>query len=88
MDFSLERYLDATLKQLAGTLEGFGDDFDPEIRPADERFGDFQANGVLSYFGRQKANPRLGAQFLMEAFKALNTPFEVSIAGPGFLNFR
>ena len=88
MDFSLERYLDETLRGLAGTLEGFGDDFDPEIRPADERFGDFQANGVLSYFGKQKANPRLGAQTLMEAFKALNTSFEVSVAGPGFLNFR
>ncbi len=88
MEFSLERYLDKTLRQLAIDLDGFEEGFDPEVRPADVRFGDFQANGVLSYFGKKKINPRLGAQTLMEAFKKLDTPFEVSVAGPGFLNFR
>lgn len=88
MEFSLERYLDETLRQCAIGLEEFGEDFDPEIRPADERFGDFQANGVLSYFGKKKTNPRLGAQALMEAFKKLDSLFEVSVAGPGFLNFK
>lgn len=88
MEFSLERYLDETLRQCAIGLEEFGKDFDPEIRPADERFGDFQANGVLSYFGKKKTNPRLGAQALMEAFKKLDSLFEVSVAGPGFLNFK
>lgn len=88
MEFSLERYLDETLRRCAIGLENFGEDFDPEIRPADERFGDFQANGVLSYFGKKKTNPRLGAQALMEAFKKLDSLFEVSVAGPGFLNFK
>ena len=58
MEFSLERYLQDKLMQVARTLPIFGDDFDPEVRPADERFGDFQANGVLSYLGRKKENPR------------------------------
>ncbi len=66
----------------------FGSDFDPEIRPADERFGDFQANGVLSYLGRKKENPREGASLLMEAFKKEEALFDVEMAGPGFLNFK
>ena len=47
MEFSLERYLQDKLMGVAQTLPMFGPDFDPEIRPADERFGDFQANGAL-----------------------------------------
>lgn len=88
MEFSLERYLQDKLMQVARTLPIFGDDFDPEVRPADERFGDFQANGVLSYLGRKKENPRNGASLLMEAFKKADDLFDVAIAGPGFLNFK
>ena len=88
MEFSLERYLQDKLTQVAQLLPIFGSDFDPEIRPADERFGDFQANGVLSYLGRKKENPRGGASLLMEAFKKEDDLFDVEMAGPGFLNFK
>lgn len=88
MEFSLEKYLQNKLVCAAQKLSIFGSDFDPEVRPADERFGDFQANGVLSYLGRKKENPREGASQLMEAFKAEDNLFEVEIAGPGFLNFK
>ena len=88
MEFSLERYLEDELKQAAQKLPVFGTDFDPEIRPADERFGDFQANGVLSYLGRKKENPRNGATLLLEAFKKEDVLFDVEMSGPGFLNFR
>lgn len=88
MEFSLESYLNDKLIKAAVSLPNFGDDFDPEIRPADERFGDFQANGALSYLSRRKENPRAGAQQLLEAFKQQDNLFEVSLAGPGFLNFK
>ncbi len=88
MEFSLENYLNDKLIKAATLLPDFGDDFDPEIRPADERFGDFQANGVLSYFSRRKENPRVGAQQLLDVFKQLDILFDVTLAGPGFLNFK
>ena len=88
MDFSLESYLNNKLKVLAADLPIFGKDFDPEIRPADERFGDFQANGILSYLGRRKENPRQGALQMLEVFKQNDTLFDVEVAGPGFLNFK
>ena len=88
MEFSLESYLNDLLKKASATLPNFGSDFDPEIRPADERFGDFQANGALSYLSRRKENPRAGAQQLLEAFQKLDNLFDVTLAGPGFLNFK
>ena len=88
MDFSLETYLTQKLIAVAKTLPMFGEDFDPEVRLADERFGDFQANGVLSYLGRKKENPRQGAQLLLESFQNEDSLFDVQIAGPGFLNFK
>ena len=88
MDFSLDQYLHGKLLEAAKTLPLFGDDFDPEVRPADERFGDFQANGILSYLGRRKENPRNGAQQLLEVFKKYDTLFEANVAGPGFINFK
>jgi arginyl-tRNA synthetase len=88
MEFSLEKYLQDELINAAKKLPIFGPDFDPEIRPADERFGDFQANGVLSYLGRKKENPRNGASQLMETFKGNDRLFDVEVAGPGFLNFK
>jgi len=88
MEFSLERYLQEKLVLIAEKLPMFGNDFDPEVRPADERFGDFQANGVLSYMSKRKENPRLAAQALLDAFKEQDELFDVDLAGPGFLNFK
>lgn len=87
VEFSFEHYLSETLKSIAKDLAPFGPDFDPEIRPAEPRFGDFQANGVLSHLGKKKENPRAGAQALLEAFRAKDTLFDAQLAGPGFLNF-
>ena len=38
--------------------EDFGPEFEPQVRPADEKFGDFQANGVLPFAKKAKLNPR------------------------------
>ncbi|WP_309399532.1 arginine--tRNA ligase [Cerasicoccus maritimus] len=70
--FDLGRQLDALLRQAAQGLDAFGDDFDPGVRPADPRFGDYQANGVLPYAKKAKANPRQLATDLVNALLALD----------------
>ena len=63
--------------------------FSPELRAADPRHGDFQANGVLGYAKARKLNPRAVADQVVAALPAsLREHFEVGIAGPGFINFR
>ena len=63
--------------------------FAPELRAADPRHGDFQANGVLGYAKARKLNPRAVAEQVLAALPAsLREVFDVSIAGPGFINFR
>ncbi|MFT3782213.1 MAG: arginine--tRNA ligase [Nibricoccus sp.] len=62
--------------------------FAPEVRTADPKHGDFQANGVLAYAKRQKQNPRAVAEKLISALDAATRErFDVAIAGPGFINF-
>jgi arginyl-tRNA synthetase len=82
--------LDQAVRQ-AAVAAGLPDDFDPVVRPADPRFGDYQANGVLPHAKRNKLNPReLAASLIAELEKGeLLDPalVEWSIAGPGFINF-
>lgn len=65
--------------------------FDPVVRPADPRFGDFQANGILPAAKRLRQPPRPLAQQLMDIVqkRSLLNPnaFSWEIAGPGFINF-
>ncbi len=65
--------------------------FSAEARPADPRFGDVQVNGALPYAKRLKANPREIAQKIVDELakdEAVTDVAELSIAGPGFINFR
>jgi len=65
--------------------------FSADVRPADPRFGDFQVNGALPYAKRLKTNPREVAQKLVTAFakdNSLTSVADLSIAGPGFINFK
>jgi len=65
--------------------------FTADVRPADPRFGDFQVNGALPYAKRLKTNPREVAQKLVTAFEkqsSLTSVADLSIAGPGFINFK
>lgn len=75
----------------AAKRAGICDDFDPQMRTADPRFGDFQSNGVLPLAKQKKANPRALAQALVDELKSGGAIDEslvkVSIAGPGFINF-
>jgi arginyl-tRNA synthetase len=58
------------------------------VRVADPANGDFQANGALAFAKREKLNPRALGQQLVDQLAALKEHFEVSLAGPGFINFR
>ena len=72
--------------------ETFGENFDPIIRTADTKFGDFQANGVLSIAKKKQLNPVALANELCDRLAAepyLNPDFfALSVAGPGFINIR
>lgn len=86
--FNLAAELDAALKAAAATAGLEADAFNPEVRPADPRHGDFQANGVLGYAKARKLNPRATAEQLVAALPdSLREGYDVAIAGPGFINF-
>jgi len=86
--FNLAADLDAALLSAAAAagLETAG--FAPEVRTADPRHGDFQANGVLGYAKARKLNPRAVAEKLAAALPAnVKEACGIAIAGPGFINF-
>ncbi len=88
LPFNVAAHLDASLRAVSDQL-GLGAGFDPEIRVADPAHGDFQANGALAFAKRQKQNPRALAQQFVDRLDAnLTGNFDVSLAGPGFINFR
>ena len=72
--------------------EVLGEGFEPEVRPADTRHGDFQANGILAAARRMGGNPRKAAEAVVARMRETD-PWgeglvEMEVAGPGFLNFR
>lgn len=84
--------LTEVIKETASGLEGFSDKFIPDVRPTDPRFGDFQANGIFSEAKRIGVNPRMLAEkFVAELEKSGRIDkdlLSISIAGPGFINFK
>ena len=88
---NLVKFLNEVVLKTAQSLNTFGEAFSPEVRIADPRFGDYQANGVLPYAKKNRLNPRELAQTLIDALKeneALKQSFSIEIAGPGFINFK
>ena len=88
--FDLASTLDNKIRTAAEAVLGDAG-LEPDVRPADPRFGDFQANGVLPYAKRAKTNPRQIATRIVEQL-ALDPELQgaatVDLAGPGFINFR
>jgi arginyl-tRNA synthetase len=58
------------------------------IRPADPRFGDYQANGVMAVAKQQKRNPRELAESIISQLQLGHVSEPPTVAGPGFINFR
>ena len=89
VSFNLADDLDAALKSAAAAA-GLDDAtaFTPEVRTADPRHGDFQANGVLGYAKARKLNPRAVAEKVIGGLSSeVRANYDVTIAGPGFINF-
>ncbi len=82
----IPKLIGAELCKAAESLPPFTSDFDPQVRAADPRFGDFQANGVLPFAKKNGENPRDLAEKLI-AVLPQREDWVVSIAGPGFINF-
>lgn len=55
---------------------------------SDTRFGDYQSNAAMILAKQLKTNPRALAEQIKGAIQANDVCSEISIAGPGFLNFR
>jgi arginyl-tRNA synthetase len=87
--FDLATALAAELKRAAREV-GAPEGFQPELeRPRDLQHGDFATNAALVLAGRLGQPPREIADRLVNALDASAAGVaEVSVAGPGFINFR
>ena len=89
LPFHVANLLDAALRRSADQLGLLSRGFEPEVRVADPAHGDFQANGALAFAKREKQNPRALAQQIVDGLDAsLKADFEITLAGPGFINFK
>jgi arginyl-tRNA synthetase len=89
LPFHVASHLDSALRAAAAHLGLADRGFQPEVRVADPAHGDFQANGALAFAKREKQNPRALAQQVVDALAPeTRAAFEITLAGPGFINFR
>lgn len=58
------------------------------IRPADPKFGDYQANGVMALAKAQKRNPRDLATSVIRELQLGDMCEPPTVAGAGFINFK
>jgi arginyl-tRNA synthetase len=90
--FNPSKTIENKLLKVATQTENFGDEFAPEVHPANPRFGDYQANGVLAFAKARNLDPREVATRLIDAAEASGefdpAYVKLSIAGPGFINFK
>lgn len=91
VDYQPSRFIEQVIIEAAASIPELGPGFDPILRSADPRHGDFQANGVLGIAKAAGVAPRPLGQALLDAINATGKldPISIttSIAGPGFLNF-
>jgi arginyl-tRNA synthetase len=86
--FDLIGQLDRALRAAAPAAGIDPAGFEPGVRTSDARHGDFQANGVLAAAKAAGRPPRPMAEALVSGLPAdLREGFDVSVAGPGFINF-
>lgn len=90
--FNPAHSIEQILGKIAAETDGFDTTFEPGVRPADPKFGDYQGNGVLGFAKKRGVNPRELAQRLINAALASEkfdpALVELSLAGPGFINFK
>jgi arginyl-tRNA synthetase len=84
----LQASVEARLRSAVGEALGAEHaDADPQVRPADAQFGDFQSNLALGLAKQLRQKPRDLAQAIADRLIADRSWFQrVEIAGPGFIN--
>jgi arginyl-tRNA synthetase len=86
--FDLIGALERDLTAAAGAAGVEAGSFEPGVRTSDPRHGDFQANGVLGAAKKAGQPPRPIAEAVASALpSSVREGFEISVAGPGFINF-
>jgi arginyl-tRNA synthetase len=86
--FDLIGELERALRTAASAAGIGAGSFEPGVRTSDPRHGDFQANGVLGTAKKAGVPPRPMAEAIVGALPAgIRDAFEISVAGPGFINF-
>jgi arginyl-tRNA synthetase len=78
--------LKRALKEASHKL--FNVEIEPEISRPDEEFGDYATNVALQLAKKAAASPQQIARQLADELQNLEGIKEVSIAGPGFINFK
>jgi arginyl-tRNA synthetase len=78
----LKDAIKAAAKQL------FDADIEPELSRPDERFGDYATNAALQLAKRAAKAPNEIAQKLVAGLQSTPGIKQVSVAGPGFINFK
>lgn len=90
--FNVVDYLEDIITSVAKEVPELSENFYPDVRTADPKFGDFQANGIMPVAKQLKTNPRELAGKLINALtqsKKLDPSLiTIDIAGPGFINFK
>jgi arginyl-tRNA synthetase len=66
----------------------FDTEIEPEISRPEEKFGDYATNAALQLAKKAAASPPQIARQLVEELKSLPGIQDVTIAGPGFINFK
>lgn len=86
----MKDYLDAELRATLAATDGVPDDFEPMLeKPNDPSHGDLATNAALQLARHLRKAPRQIAEELVEALDLDPARIaEVSVAGPGFINFR
>lgn len=78
--------LKQAVKEAAKKL--FEADIEPQLTRPEEKFGDYATNAALQLAKQAPASPHQIAQQLAHQLKGRPDLQEVTIAGPGFINFR
>jgi len=78
--------LKQAVKEAAKKL--FEADIEPQLTRPEEKFGDYATNAALQLAKQAPASPHQIAQQLADQLKGRPDLQEVTIAGPGFINFR
>jgi arginyl-tRNA synthetase len=90
LDFQM--YFNGTISQIARAACGFNDEFQARVYPANARFGDFQANGIITYAKQVGENPIYLAKELLSALMSdedfAKNIAAADVAGAGFINFK